>query len=85
MPEGAVIDTAIGAPQGAVISPLPSNIYVHPLDLCWEREVRGTKDGEVRRRSRGVMQVEAGEDYKDAHRARRRGAKSDPARRTTRY
>src|SRR5258706_178463 len=29
--------------QGAVISPLLSNIYLHPLDLYWEREVKATK------------------------------------------
>jgi RNA-directed DNA polymerase len=26
-----------------VISPLLSNIYLHPLDLYWEREVKATK------------------------------------------
>ena len=41
--EGTVTDTVIGAPQGAVISPLLSNIYLHPLDLYWEQEVRDTK------------------------------------------
>jgi RNA-directed DNA polymerase len=43
MLEGTVTDTVIGAPQGAVISPLLSNIYLHPLDLYWEQEVRDTK------------------------------------------
>jgi RNA-directed DNA polymerase len=41
--EGTVTDTWIGAPQGAVISPLLSNIYLHPLDLYWEQEVCDTK------------------------------------------
>jgi len=42
--EGAVIDIATGAPQGTVISPLLSNIYLHPIDLLfWDQEVRGTK------------------------------------------
>jgi RNA-directed DNA polymerase len=36
MLEGIVADSVIGAPQGAVISPLLSNIYLHPLDLYWE-------------------------------------------------
>jgi hypothetical protein len=43
MLEGTVTDTPIGAPQGAVILPLLSNIYLHPLDLYWEQEVRDTK------------------------------------------
>jgi len=33
-------ETRFGSPQGAVISPLLSNIYLHPLDLYWEREVK---------------------------------------------
>jgi RNA-directed DNA polymerase len=43
MLEGTVTDTVVGAPQGAVISPLLSNIYLHPLDLYWEQGVRDTK------------------------------------------
>jgi RNA-directed DNA polymerase len=41
--EGILVETAVGSPQGAVISPLLSNIYLHPLDLYWEREVKATK------------------------------------------
>lgn len=33
----------VDSPQGAVISPLLSNSYLHPLDLYWEREVKATK------------------------------------------
>ena len=39
MHEGILEVTIVGSPQGAVISPLMSNIYLHPLDLYWEREV----------------------------------------------
>jgi len=41
--EGILEETVVGSPQGAVISPLLSNIYLHPLDLYWEREVKATK------------------------------------------
>lgn len=43
MHKGILEETVVGSPQGAVISPLLSNIYLHPLDLYWEREVKATK------------------------------------------
>ena len=36
MEEGAYQETQVGAPQGAVISPLLSNIVLHELDREWE-------------------------------------------------
>ena len=41
--EGVLEETVVGSPQGAVISPLLSNIYLHPLDLFWEQKVKATK------------------------------------------
>ena len=41
--EGILEETVVGSPQGAVISPLLSNIYLHPLDVYWEQEVKETK------------------------------------------
>jgi group II intron reverse transcriptase/maturase len=43
MHEGHREETAVGTPQGGVISPLLANIYLHPLDVYWEREVKATK------------------------------------------
>jgi group II intron reverse transcriptase/maturase len=38
MEDGTVYDTLTGTPQGGVISPLLSNIYLHALDERWTRE-----------------------------------------------
>lgn len=37
MEEGTVHPTLVGTPQGGVISPLLSNIYLHVLDVLWTR------------------------------------------------
>ncbi len=38
MEEGTVSSTVAGTPQGGVISPLLSNIYLHVLDVLWTRD-----------------------------------------------
>jgi RNA-directed DNA polymerase len=38
MEDGVVSPTTLGTPQGGVISPLLSNIYLHVLDTMWKRD-----------------------------------------------
>ena len=38
MEDGEVSPTTLGTPQGGVISPLLSNIYLHVLDTMWKRD-----------------------------------------------
>jgi RNA-directed DNA polymerase len=41
MEDGKYAETIAGTPQGGVISPLLSNIYLHFLDAVWERQCAG--------------------------------------------
>ena len=41
MEEGTVRRPVTGTPQGGVISPLLANVYLHALDVAWERRGRG--------------------------------------------
>jgi len=43
--EGKYSDSEIGSPQGGVISPLLANIYLHYLDMLWEKQ--GTHFGKL--------------------------------------
>jgi len=63
MEDGTVSRTIAGAPQGGVISPLLSNIYLHVLDVLWTRHsaplgtlVRYADDFVVMCRSRNQCQ-----------------------------
>jgi RNA-directed DNA polymerase len=42
MVDGRREESDLGTPQGGVISPLLANIYLQPLDLWWEKTMRGT-------------------------------------------
>jgi group II intron reverse transcriptase/maturase len=42
MVDGHREESDLGTPQGGVISPLLANIYLHPLDLWWEKTMRWT-------------------------------------------
>jgi Reverse transcriptase (RNA-dependent DNA polymerase) len=64
MEEGVVSTTTAGTPQGGVISPLLSNIYLHMLDVLWTRQsaplgtlVRYADDCAPRRRGGGLMRL----------------------------
>jgi RNA-directed DNA polymerase len=63
MEEGVVTGTLSGTPQGGVISPLLSNLYLHVLDTVWERRhahlgvlVRYVDDFVVMCRTRGACE-----------------------------
>jgi RNA-directed DNA polymerase len=54
MEDGTVShDDVAGTPQGGVISPLLSNIYLHVLDVLWTRHSASGDAGALRGRLRG--------------------------------
>jgi hypothetical protein len=62
MEDGVVSHPVAGTPQGGVISPLLSNIYLHVLDRVWARHgqhlgelVRYADDCVPRRRAEGAI------------------------------
>jgi group II intron reverse transcriptase/maturase len=67
MEEGRLFETVSGTPQGGVISPLLSNIYLHFLDSVWERKCArlGTL---VRYADDFVVMCETAEDCEEAER-----------------
>lgn len=65
MEDGNLTRTELGTPQGGVISPLLSNIYLNVFDLLWERY--GTQHGELTRYADDLVVV--CKTKKDAERA----------------
>jgi group II intron reverse transcriptase/maturase len=67
MEEGRLSETVSGTPQGGVISPLLSNIYLHFLDVVWDRRCShlGTL---VRYADDFVVMSETAEDCEEAER-----------------
>jgi group II intron reverse transcriptase/maturase len=67
MEEGRREDTVVGTPQGGVISPLLSNIYLHVLDRVWQRKC-GHLGGLVRYADALVVLCRTEADAREAHR-----------------
>jgi group II intron reverse transcriptase/maturase len=67
MEEGRYHETISGTPQGGVISPLLSNIYLHFLDTVWERKC-GHLGTLVRYADDFVVMCETAEDCEEAER-----------------
>jgi RNA-directed DNA polymerase len=53
MEQGSIRHSAIGTPQGGIVSPLLANIYLHELDRYMERYVELSHGRRERRRSHG--------------------------------
>jgi len=47
-------DTALGTPQGGIVSPLLANVYLHELDKYMEKYTALTERQRARRRKRGL-------------------------------
>lgn len=67
MEDGEYLETVAGTPQGGVISPLLSNIYLHYLDRVWERQC-GNVGKLVRYADDFVVLCRTAEDVREAER-----------------
>src|SRR5438309_196327 len=65
--EGRREETVVGTPQGGVISPLLSNIYLHVLDRVWQRRC-GTRGVLIRYAEEFVVLCRGRADAKEAQR-----------------